>query len=402
MFPASGDPTVRFYDEYLTFDTIGASTDHGMMDWGMMCHVVDEEGKDYYMDVGLSRINSVATFGGNAFGDMALDMWNLSCRTGEGKVYTPRGSIYKVADFEDVTDAAWHPYPAGTMEFDIDEENERLTITLEEFTMEINQADHTWHAMVYDEDNDIKVDFTSYGEGCPLWYSKDVVRYFVGHSSAIGYNWPTRVEGTLTVEGVEHKVHGLCSRERAVLPDMDNIAEGGYLDLIMVKFDELTTALTERKLSGDKACMLWLREEDKYFATKDPLAERNGDADEMLNFDVHHEDWAFVKAIGVFVPTTFEVRVEVEDGVLEYMAKACGCKCVALQPDAEADVPNITLDTKIVEGTFTYRDGRVMELHNGFFINNIVIWRGYPSMLPNFNAANTSFVEVNPAKSFQG
>ena len=95
------------------------------------------------------------------------------------------------------------------------------------------------------------------------------------------------------------------------------------------------------------------------------------------------------------------LRPGLEDGVLGYMAKACGCKCVALQPDAEADVPNITLDTKIVEGTFTYNDGRVMELHNGFFINNIVIWRGYPSMLPNFGPA-TSFVEVNPSKSFEG
>lgn len=397
MYPASGNPEVTLKEELMTLDDLENVTEHGMFDWGMMCHVVDEMGKDYYMDVGLSHIQSAATFGGMPFGDTGMDMWNLSCRTGEGKVYTPRGTIYKVADFDGVTDAAWHPFPGGSLQYDVDEAAGRATVTLGEYTLEIDANDHTWHATTYDEDMDVRVDFTSYGEGAPLWYSKDVVCTLVDHLKAIGYNWPTRLEGTLTIKGVEHKVHGIASRERVILPDMANVEAGGYLDLIMCRFDELHTALHDYKLSGHHDCELYLKAEDKYFATKDPRAKH----DEMLNFDVHHEDWAYVRAIGVFVPTTFEVRVEVEDGVLEYTAKACGCKCVALQPDAEADVPNITLDTKIVEGTFTYADGRVMELHNGFFINNIVIWRGYPSMLPNFGPA-TSFVEVNPAKSFEG
>ncbi len=398
MYPKGSDPKVTLKEELMTLDDLENVTEHGMFDWGMMCHVVDEMGKDYYMDVGLSHIQAAATFGGMPFGDTGMDMWNLSCRTGEGKVYTPRGTIYKVADFDGVTDAAWHPFPGGSLQYDVDEENERATVTLGEFTLEIDVKNgHTWHAVTYDEGQDIRVDFTSYGEGAPLWYSKDKVGTLVDHLKAIGYNWPTRLEGTLTIKGVEHKVHGMASRERVILPDMANVEAGGYLDLIMVHFDELQTALHDYKLSGHHDCELYLKAEDKYFATQDPRAKH----DEVLNFDVHHEDWAYVRAIGVFVPTTFEVRVEVEDGVLGYMAKACGCKCVALQPDAEADVPNITLDTKIVEGTFTYNDGRVMELHNGFFINNIVIWRGYPSMLPNFGPA-TSFVEVNPSKSFEG
>ena len=397
MYPLSGDPKVTLKEEMDTFEGMEGVTPYGMYDWGMMCHVVDEDGKDYYMDLGINHINSVAGFGGAAFGDMALEMWNLSCRTGEGKVYTPEGQMYKVADFDNVTDAAWHPFPAGSIQYDIDEENDRMTVSLDECTIEINMADYSWHITTYDEDSDVRVDFTSYGEGAPLWYSKDQPRTFVGHSVAQGYNWPTRIEGTLTIKGVEHKVHGMCGRERAIIPDMDCIAEGGYLDLIMVHFDELHSGLTERKLSVDKACSLYLIPDDKYYATKDPKAEH----DEMLNFHVHHEDWAFVRALGVFIPTTFEVRVEVEAGVLEYVAKASGCKCVALQADSWSDAPNITLDTKFVEGTFTYADGRVMELHNGFMINNICIWRPYPMPWPNFGGKMT-FDEVNPSKSYEG
>ncbi len=391
MYPISGDPKVTLKEEKMLYPE--PCTDHGFMDWGMMCHVVDENGVDYYMDVGLAKMKMNATWGALPFGTEDMDTWNMSCRTGEGKVFTPKGQIFKLADFSGVTDAAWHPYPGGTMQFEIDEANNTMVVTLDTFRLEIDVNKHTWHATAYDPGMDVAVDFTQYGEGYPLWYSKDVVRTFVDHLQSIGYNWPGRLEGTLTVKGVKHTVHGFCSRERTILPDQSNVEAGGWLDLIMVNFDELHTALTEYKLSRDKACELYLRPDDLYYATKQPKAPR----DEMLNFEITHEDWAFVKAIGCFVPTTYFVKVEVEAGVLEYTAKVCGCKCVAQQADSEADVINVTLDAKEVTGKFTYSDGRVMELHNGFFINNVVCWRAYPSWIPNFGPQE-KFVEVNPAK----
>jgi len=392
MYPINGNPEVTLVEEKMLYPE--PCTDHGFMDWGMMCHVIDENGKDYYMDVGLAKMKINATWGAMPFGTEDMDLWTLSCRTGEERAYTPRGQIYKVADFTGVTDAQWHPFPGGSMEFDIDEEKNFMTVTLDTFKLEIDVNKQTWHVTAYDPNLEVGVDFTHYGEGYPLWYSKDVVRTYVDHLKSIGYNWPGRLEGTLTIKGVEHRVHGMCARERTILPDQSNVEAGGWLDLIMVHFDELHTACTEYKLSRDKACSLYIREGNKYYATKDPKALE----DEMLNFSITHEDWAFVKALGVFLPTTYIVKVEVEDGVLEYKAIICGCKCVAMQPDTEADVLNVTVDAKEVTGTFTYKDGRVVELHNGFFINNIVLWRAYPSWLPTSFGAPTGFVEVNPAK----
>lgn len=391
MYPKSGNPEVTMEQEKMLW--VEPCTDHAFMDWGFMAHVVDENGKDYYMDMGLAKMKMNATWGAMPFGTEDLDSWNLSCRTGEDKVYTPRGQIFKLADFKGVTDAAWHPFPGGSMQFDLNEDENILTVTLDAYKLVIDANKHTWRVTVYDPGLDVGVDFTHYGEGYPLWYSKDYVRTFVDHLGSIGYNWPGRLEGTLTIKGVEHKVKGFASRERTILPDQSNVEAGGWLDLIMVHFDELHTACTEYKLSKDKACSLYIRADDKYYATKDPRAPR----DEMLNFSITHEDWAFIKAIGCFVPTTYMVRVEVEDGVLEYAAKVCGCKCVAMQADVEADVINVTLDAKEVTGTFTYKDGRVVELHNGFWINNVVCWRAYPSWIPNFGG-NQQYVEVNPAK----
>ena len=89
--------------------------------------------------------------------------------------------------------------------------------------------------------------------------------------------------------------------------------------------------------------------------------------------------------------------METPAGVLEFTTKVCGAKCVAQQADVECDVLNVTLDAEIATGTFTKTDGTVIELHNGFWINNVVCWRAYPSWIPQFGAPQ-QFVEVNPMK----
>jgi hypothetical protein len=391
MYPKSGNPEVTLVEEAMLYPE--GTTDHGFMDWGWMCHVIDEDGTDYFMDLGLAKMKMNATWGAMPFGTEDMDSWNLSCRTSKGKVYTPKGQIFKLADFEGVTDAVWRPFPGGSLQIDVDEARNTMKLSLDKFTCEIDANKKTWHATVYDEELDVGVDFTHYGEGYPFWYSKDEVRTFVDHLKSIGYNWPGRIEGTLTIKGVEHKVHGFAARERTILPDQSNVEAGGWLDLIMFHFDEMHGVQMEYKLSKDKAASLYIRETGEYASTKDPKAP----VDEYVNFEITHEDWAFVKAIGCFVPTTFICKQEVPAGTLEFTAKICGCKCVALQADVEVDVPNLTVDADSVEGTFTYKDGRVVELHNGFFINNIVCWRAYPSYLPNFGP-QTGFVEVNPMK----
>lgn len=283
------------------------------------------------------------------------------------------------------------------MQFDIDEEKNCMTVTLDNFLLEIDCNTHVWHCNVEDKEMGVAVDFYHKPDGYPFWYSKDDVRILVDHLQAVGYNWPGQLEGTLTIKGVEHKIHGFCSRERCIVPDQSNVEAGGWLDLIMVHFDELFTGFQEFKLSQDKGGAIYIRPDDAYFATKDPKSKD----DEWLNFDIKHEDWAWVSGLGVFIPTTYIVKVECELGRLDFVAKACGCKSVAQRSDVEVDVLNITLDVKDITGTFTYNDGRVMELHNGYYINNIVCWRAFPSWLP-FFGGTSEIAEVNPMKKTQG
>ncbi len=391
MYPKSGNPEVTLKEEVMLYPE--GTTDHGFMDWGWMCHVRDEEGTDYWMDLGLAKMKMNATWGAMPFGTEDMDSWNLSCRTTKDKVYTPKGQIYKVADFRGVTDAVWRPFPGGSLQIDVDEENNTAKLVLDKFTLEIDANKKTWHATVYDEQLDVGVDFTHYGEGYPHWYSKDVVMIFVDHLRSIGYNWPGRVEGTLTIKGVKHQVKGFCARERTILPDQSNVEAGGWLDLIMFHFEELHGALTEYKLSKYKDASVYIRGTNEYASTINPKAK----VDECVNFDITHEDWAWVPALGCFIPTTYFVKIETPMGIVDFSAKVCGVKCVAMQADVEADVPNVTLDTDIVEGTFTSKDGKVTELHNGFFIDNVVLWRAYPSWIPQFGAP-AGFVEVNPMK----
>lgn len=143
----------------------------------------------------------------------------------------------------------------------------------------------------------------------------------------------------------------------------------------------------------DKDASLYIHDTGKYYATAEPGAN----VDKSVNFDVTHEDWAWLAPICYFIHTRFICRMDVGDGVLDFTANICGCKCVALQADAECGAPNVTLDADIVEDTFTYKDGRVIELHNGFFINNIVCWRTCPSRIPNFGPQQ-AYNEVNPMK----
>lgn len=395
-YPKSGDLTVGMKEEFQLYPE--GTTDHGFMDWGWMCHVVDENGTDYYMDLGLAKMKMNATWGAMPFGTEDMDSWNLSCNTEKGKVFTPRGQIFKLADFKDCGSSDFRPFPGGSMKFEEDKENERLKITLDAFTLEIDVKAKTWHATVYDDALDVGVDFTATGVGYPFWYSKDEVRTYVDHLASIGYNWQCDLEGELNYHGEKHHVHGLCSRERTVLPDQSNVEAGAWMDLIMFKFDEMRGALMEYKLSEDKDTCLYINEGDQYFATADPKCPAFGEEDENMNFEIIHEDWAFLKPIGVFIPTTYIHKQECEVGTLVVETKAVGAKVVASRSDTEADCINLTLDTDEVKGTFYWKDGRVQELHNGFWINNIVVWRAYPSWIPNFGASNEDFIEINPMK----
>lgn len=368
------------------------ATEHAFMDWGWMTHLRGDDGNDYWIDMGVAKFNKLGTFGAMPFGKEPMDMWNFACRTDKGRVYTPPGSIYKVADFEQVTNTAYHPFVGGELKIVRDDVENKVYIDIDEFHQVCDLNNKTWHATVYDEEEDIRADLTHYGVGYPMWYGKEQMHVYVDHLRAQGYNWSGVVEGTLTIKGKEIHVKGFGGRERFYCPDQSNVEAGGWCDLIMFHFEELWGAVCEMKLSQDKDLSLYFRDENVHFATVDTK-----DNDDDCTFTVYHDDWAYLAQIASFIPTTYQITVEVEIGTLVIDANVCGCKCLTQGENLQADVPNLMLDMDIVQGTFTYKDGQVRQLTNGFCSSNVVLWKTFPSTILAFGGgAENRVVGIKP------
>jgi len=358
------------------------ATEHAFIDWGLMSHLKDADGKDYWVDVGVAKFNKLGTFGAMPFGKAPMDMWNFGIRTHKGRVYTPAGTIYKVADFADVTSTSYHPFPGGELRVIRDDVNNHVVVEIDEFRLLSNLNDHTWRITCYDKTLNVRADLTHYGEGFPMWYGKEKIHVYVDHMRAQGYNWAGRVEGTLTIDGKDIPVKGFAGRERFYCPDQSNVEAGGWCDLIMFYFNELQGNLCEMKLSQDKDLALYLFKEKQYFMSGD--------------FNIEHDDWAYLPQIATFIPTTYKITATVEAGTLEILGKVCGCKCLTQGENLQVDVPNLMLDMDYVEGTFTYQDGRKMELTNGFCNSNVVLWKTFPSTILSFGVADKQITGLKP------
>jgi len=358
------------------------ATEHAFMDWAFMSHLKDEDGNDYWMDVALLTLNKLGTWGAMPFGENPMDLWFLGCRTDKGRVYTPPGTIYKVADFSNVTSTSYHAFPGGALTITRDDENNKVVVEIDQARMECNLNDKTWHLTCYDDVFDIRADLTHYGVGYPLWYGKEKMHVYVDHMRSQGYNWSGVVDGTLTIKGKEIPVKGFAGRERFYCPDQSNVEAGGWCDLIMFHFDEMWGGVTEMKLSQDKDLALYIKDGEQYFM---------GDS-----FNIEHDDWAYLAQIASFIPTTYKFTAEVEAGTLEILGKVCGCKCLTQGEDLQVDVPNLMLDMDYVEGTFTYKDGRKMKLTNGYCGSNVVLWKTFPSTILSFGGAGSKVIGVKP------
>jgi len=358
------------------------ATEHAIMDWAFMSHLKDKDGKDYWVDVAVVKCNKLGTWGAMPFGENPMDLWFMGCRTGKGKVYTPPGTIYKVADFSDVTCTSYHALPGGELEITRDDVNNKVLVEVDTFRLVCNLNDQTWHITCYDKELDIHADLIHRGVGYPMWYGKEKVHVNVDHMRSLGYNWAGLVEGTLTIKGREIPVKGFAGRERFYCDDQSNVEAGGWCDLVMFHFDELQGNLVEMKLSNDRDVSLYLFDEKQYFMTG--------------SFNIEHDDWAYLAAIACFIPTTYKITIEVEAGNLEILSKVCGCKCLTQGENPHVDVPNLMLDMDCVEGTFTYKDGRKKKLTNGYCGSNVVLWKAYPSNVLSFAGVDRNVVGLKP------
>jgi hypothetical protein len=296
------------------------------------------------------------------------DLLHIEASWETGKVVQLPGSIYKLADFPPVNLSTQHLYPSGSLT--IAKSDRQVEIVLGDFKV-VCKDDKTWHYTVEDKEQGIKAEFIHTGTGFPLWYGRETPSALTQHSLAYGYNWSGTVEGVLTIQGREIKVKGKGIRERYIAVDSSAAEIGGWEDWMWFHFDEAFGSLYEMKL-GIKDMSLNLADENAYFPAG--------------SFTIEHQEWAYLRILGGFIPTRYKVTLEVEAGVLEMIANVVGATVWGVTGEVPS-TPVATLNWDKLEGSFTYKDGRKRTLTNGLGGVSIRQWKPYPDI---FGAALVS------------
>ena len=334
--------------------------DHRYCHWAYCMNVDGDDGKQYCIDAGVVSMGSLANFAAVSWG--ATDLWGMAVRSEAGKVIQPPNSVYKIADFPEVATMLFRTYPAGTLK--IKKSEHRVAVDLGDFHV-VCKDDKTWHFSVEDKEKGIKAELVHASVGFPMWYhDKKKLEAYTTHSIGGGYFWPGTVEGTLTIEGREVRIHGKGGRQRYYAKDYCSDEVGGWHDWTWFHFDEVFGCLDELKLSKYKEMSLYLVDKKQYF--------------QAGSFNIEHHDWAYLRELGVFIPTRYKVTVETEAGFLEMAADVVGTYCWAVTE--VPDSPFAMLDFDKLDGTFTYNDGRKRTLTNGRGGTVIRQWRPYPNI----------------------
>lgn len=290
------------------------------------------------------------------------DIWNIEASWERGRVVPVPGTIFKLADFPGVGVTGQHAFPGGTLK--VERSETQVRVTLGEHFEVICKEDHTWHDTVEDAARGIKLEFAHIGTGCPLWYGREKPSYLTPHSIAYGYNWSGRIEGKLTLQGREIAVKGKGIRERYIAVDSSAAEIGGWEDWGWFHFDEVFGSMYEMKLS-QKDMVLNLAEEGQFFPAG--------------GFTIEHDDWAWLRALGAFIPTRYRVRMEVEGrgaGVHRQRGRRHGLG----RHGDRAQHPRRHAELGRGRGDVTYRDGRTKTLTNGMGGMSIRQWKPYPDV----------------------
>lgn len=114
---------------------------------------------------------------------------------------------------------------------------------------------------------------------------------------------------------------------------------------------------------------------------------------------ITHEDWAFMRELDGFVPTWYNIRIEMEDGVYEVRAHVCNVRTWGVTFQVP-DNPVGTLIYDTVEGKFTYKEGRVRELTGGRGTMSIRQWHAYPNILPRMFSLSSKPIDSGEYKEY--
>lgn len=347
----------RVSDPKVTLDDDGRGVpeealDTGFIHWLTLVNAHGDDGKRYFLE--FVEMTGIAEAG--------VDIWMLEVGSETGTVEQIPGSIYKLANYP-FQQAERKTFPAGTLK--LTRNDDHVAIDLPDFHIECHD-DNTWRYWINDRDHDVQFEMIHHGVGFPTWYGKEKPKYLTAHAIAYGYNWAGRIEGTLTMQGRKVKLTGAALRERYVAIDQSAAEIGGWEDWMWFHFDELFGSFYEQKFSGVKEIGLNIVDGGAFYPVGD--------------LQIEHHEWAFHPRLGAFVPTRYKMSVQVEDGRLDLHGDIVESKLWGMRGGVP-DAPLYTHNFDRLAGRFTYNDGRVIELDNGYGGGCVRLWKPYPSIL---------------------
>lgn len=325
----------------------------GFLDWLYQFSVTGDDGEFY--SIGGSILSLAVE---------KLDLVTMNIAKGFGSEKQLSNSIYKVANYPGMLFERMIHYPQGRLEI-INKAHSILIQCGKEYSVECFE-DHSWHFHIDSMDGVYKADLYHRPHGFPLWYGRETPSYLTQHSITYGYNWAGDVEGSFWYKGKQVKVKGTGIRERYVSVDSSAAELGGWEDWGFVTFNEMHSSMYDMRL-GKKDFSLYDLENKKHYPEGDMI--------------ITHSDWVFLRPLDGFIPTHYNIRISVEDGIYEINAHVGNATTWGVTFQVP-DNPVATLSFDKTEGTFTFNNGGKRILTEGRGGLSVRQWHAYPNILP--------------------
>ena len=345
------NPEVTLADE--ARDGVEEDVRSGFLDWLFQFSVTGNDGEQYAIGGSILSLALEKT-----------DVVSMTWTKGKGSIEQLPNSIYKIGRFPGMQFERLLQKPQGTLQ--ITKEENKVTVTCgDEYKVECFE-DNSWRIVLDSLDGVFKAELFHRPEGCPLWYGREKPSYLTQHSITYGYNWAGNVEGTIWINDKEVQVEGMGIRERYVAVDSSAAELGGWEDWGWVAFNEVHSSLYDMRL-GMKDFSLFDLQTRKYYPEG--------------NLTIEHEDWFFMRELDGFIPATYKIKIEVDDGVLEVKAHTGNATTWGVTYKVP-DNPVATITFDSVEGCFFHNDGTSRNLTGGRGAISVRQWHAYPNILP--------------------
>ncbi|MBR1586389.1 MAG: hypothetical protein IJ662_14105 [Clostridia bacterium] len=338
----------------------------GFLDWLFRAIVTGDDGELY-------------SFGGSILSMHAekMDLVTMHIDRGRGGTRQLRNSIYRVGEYPgELMPKRFFKHPQGTLQ--ITQHPDHIIVTCgREFTLEA-YSDNRWHLTLDSGDGEYYAELHHAPKGYPLWYGREKPSALTQHSITYGYNWAGPVEGYFVYRGKRVNImKGFALRERYVAVDSSAAELGAWEDWGFVCFDGMHSSMYDMR-AGMKDYSIYDVETGKHYTSLGNLKGGDRDISEM---EIVHEDWAFYRPLDGFYPSRYRIRINTEDGVYSVSFRVANIDTWGVTYK-HPDNPVATLVFDQAEGTFTYRDGRVKHLTDGYGFLSIRQWHAYPNILP--------------------